>query len=76
LNAGGDGLGDSALQNYFAAHPRAGGDGMARCRLFHAPAGSGVVLTTGRRSHTYADRLHVMPIDRHGQPTTLDKAAT
>ena len=25
---------------------------------------AGVVLTTGTRSYTYADRLHVMPIDR------------
>ncbi len=25
---------------------------------------AGIVLTTGSRSYTYADRLHVMPIDR------------
>jgi uncharacterized protein len=36
---------------------------------------AGVVLTTGRRSYTYADRLHVMPIDRLWQPTTLNNAA-
>ena len=35
---------------------------------------AGVVLTTGRRSYTYADRLHVMPIDRLWQPTTLNNA--
>jgi uncharacterized protein len=35
---------------------------------------AGVVLTTGRRSYTYADRLHVMPIDRLWQPTTLHNA--
>lgn len=31
---------------------------------------AGVVLTTGRRSYTFADRLHVMPIDRLWQPVT------
>lgn len=35
---------------------------------------AGVVLTTGRRSYTYADRLHVMPIDRLWQHTTHDAA--
>jgi predicted AAA+ superfamily ATPase len=25
---------------------------------------AGVVLTTGRRSYTYSDRIHVMPVDR------------
>jgi predicted AAA+ superfamily ATPase len=33
---------------------------------------AGVVLTTGRRSYTYDDRLHVMPIDRLWQPVRLD----
>ncbi len=32
---------------------------------------AGIVLTTGRRSYTYADRLHVMPIDRLWSPVTL-----
>lgn len=32
---------------------------------------AGVVLTTGRRSYTYADRLHVMPIDRLWQPVAV-----
>ena len=27
-----------------------------------------------RRSYTYADRLHVMPIDRLWQPTTVNNA--
>lgn len=31
---------------------------------FHA----GIVLTTGRRSYTYANRLHVMPLDRLWRP--------
>ncbi len=29
---------------------------------------AGIMLTTGRRSHTYQDRLHVMPIDRLWTP--------
>ena len=29
---------------------------------------AGVVLTAGRRSYTYADRLHVMPVDRLWTP--------
>lgn len=29
----------------------------------------GIILTTGSRSYTYADRLHVMPIDRLWTPT-------
>lgn len=32
---------------------------------------AGIVLTTGRRSYTYADRLHVMPIDRLWTPVSL-----
>ncbi len=32
---------------------------------------AGVVLTTGRRSYTYDDRLHVMPIDRLWTPVVL-----
>ncbi|MCO5309495.1 MAG: ATP-binding protein [Austwickia sp.] len=32
---------------------------------------AGIVLTTGTRSYTYADRLHVMPIDRLWTPVTL-----
>ena len=32
---------------------------------------AGIILTTGRRSYTYADRLHVMPIDRLWTPVTL-----
>lgn len=28
----------------------------------------GVMLTTGQRSYTYEDRLHVMPIDRLWTP--------
>ncbi len=31
---------------------------------------AGIILTTGRRSYTYADRLHVMPIDRLWTPAT------
>jgi len=37
---------------------------------------AGVVLTTGRRSYTYADRLHVMPIDRIWRPVSLDQTET
>ncbi|MFT4166375.1 MAG: ATP-binding protein [Microlunatus sp.] len=32
---------------------------------------AGVILTTGRRSFTYDDRLHVMPIDRLWRPVDL-----
>lgn len=32
---------------------------------------AGIVLTTGMRSYTYADRLHVMPLDRLWTPVTL-----
>ena len=32
---------------------------------------AGIILTTGTRSFTYADRLHVMPIDRLWTPLTL-----
>ncbi len=31
---------------------------------------AGIILTTGRHSYTYADRLHVMPIDRLWTPVT------
>ncbi len=31
---------------------------------------AGIILTTGTRSYTYADRLHVMPIDRLWTPVT------
>ncbi|MGM0385697.1 MAG: ATP-binding protein [Actinomycetota bacterium] len=37
---------------------------------------AGVVLTTGRRSYTYADRLHVMPIDRIWRPVSSDRSET
>ncbi len=36
---------------------------------------AGIVLTTGRRSYTYADRLHVMPIDRLWTPVVLPSSA-
>lgn len=32
---------------------------------------AGIILTTGRRSYTYDDRLHVMPIDRLWTPVDL-----
>nr|WP_207782077.1 ATP-binding protein [Phytoactinopolyspora limicola] len=38
--------------------------------------GAGVVFTTGRRSFTYEDRLHVMPIDRLWQPIDIRSAPT
>ena len=34
---------------------------------------AGILLTTGRRTYTHADRLHVMPIDRLWQPVDLDQ---
>jgi predicted AAA+ superfamily ATPase len=37
--------------------------------------GAGVVLTTGRRSYTHSDRLHVMPIERLWQTIDLDAPA-
>lgn len=33
---------------------------------------AGIILTTGKRSYTYADRLHVMPIDRLWTPATAE----
>lgn len=36
---------------------------------------AGVVLTTGRRTYTHADRIHVMPIDRLWLPNDLGPAA-
>jgi predicted AAA+ superfamily ATPase len=35
---------------------------------------AGVVLTTGQRTYTQDDRLHVMPIDRLWQPNDLGSA--
>ena len=35
---------------------------------------SGIILTTGTRSYTYADRLHVMPIDRLWTPVKPEAA--
>ncbi|MBZ2198468.1 ATP-binding protein [Occultella gossypii] len=32
----------------------------------------GIILTTGTRSYTYSDRLHVMPIDRLWTPVTSE----
>lgn len=37
---------------------------------------AGVILTTGSRTYTYADRIHVMPIDRLWQTLDLDVATT
>ncbi|MGL5860769.1 MAG: ATP-binding protein [Phycicoccus sp.] len=36
---------------------------------------AGVVLTTGQRTYTHDDRIHVMPIDRLWRPTHLDSVA-
>ena len=33
---------------------------------------AGIVLTTGQRTYTHSDRIHVMPIDRLWQPLALD----
>lgn len=37
--------------------------------------GAGIILTTGNRSYTYDDRLHVMPIDRLWSPVSPLEAA-
>jgi uncharacterized protein len=37
---------------------------------------AGVVLTTGHRTYTHSDRIHVMPIDRLWQPIDLNDSAT
>jgi predicted AAA+ superfamily ATPase len=37
---------------------------------------AGIILTTGQRSYTHSDRIHVMPIDRLWQSTALDTSAT
>ena len=37
---------------------------------------AGVVLTTGRRTYTQSDRIHVMPIDRLWQPIDVNMGAT
>lgn len=54
------------------ANERAAGSdfrGLAQLRdLVGARFRAGIVLTTGRRSYTYADRLHVMPLDRLWRP--------
>lgn len=45
--------------------------GLAQLRDALGPRfAAGIILTTGRRSYTYADRLHVMPIDRLWTPAT------
>lgn len=36
---------------------------------------AGIVLTTGQRTYTYSDRIHVMPIDRLWQSVPLDTPA-
>lgn len=36
---------------------------------------AGVVLTTGQRTYTYDDRIHVMPLDRLWRPNDLDTRA-
>lgn len=36
---------------------------------------AGIILTTGTRSYTYSDRLHVMPIDRLWTPVLLSSGA-
>lgn len=37
---------------------------------------AGVVLTTGHRTYTHSDRIHIMPIDRLWRPNELDRHAT
>jgi len=37
---------------------------------------AGIVLTTGQRTYTHSDRIHVMPIDRLWQPIALDAPDT
>ncbi|WP_235020236.1 ATP-binding protein [Ruania rhizosphaerae] len=45
--------------------------GLAQLRDLLGPRfAGGVVFTTGTRSYTYADRLHVMPLDRLWTPVT------
>lgn len=45
--------------------------GLAQLRDALGPRfAGGTILTTGKRSYTYADRLHVMPIDRLWTPAT------
>lgn len=52
--------------------PAADFRGLTQLRQALGPRFSaGIILTTGRRSYTYADRLHVMPIDRLWTPITL-----
>ena len=49
--------------------------GLAQLRDALGPRfAGGTVLTTGTRSYTYADRLHVMPIDRLWTPATVEIA--
>ncbi|MDQ1293990.1 MAG: uncharacterized protein QG608_1873 [Actinomycetota bacterium] len=36
---------------------------------------AGVVFTTGQRTYTHCDRIHIMPIDRLWQPNDLDAPA-
>lgn len=45
--------------------------GLAQLRDALGPRfAGGIILTTGARSYTYSDRLHVMPIDRLWTPVT------
>lgn len=37
---------------------------------------AGVVLTTGHRTYTHSDRIHIMPIDRLWRPNELDRHTT
>jgi hypothetical protein len=61
------------------ANERATGPAFAGLQQLREALGSrfraGVVLTTGRRTYTYTDRLHVMPIDRLWQHIDLDTPA-
>jgi predicted AAA+ superfamily ATPase len=50
--------------------------GLAQLRDALGPRfAGGIILTTGTRSYTYADRLHVMPIDSLWTPIDLPAAS-
>jgi predicted AAA+ superfamily ATPase len=62
------------------ANQRATGTDVSGLQQLHDALGArfraGVVLTTGQRTYTHSDRIHVMPIDRLWQPIDLDVPST
>jgi predicted AAA+ superfamily ATPase len=62
------------------ANQRAAGTDVSGLQQLRDTLGSrfraGIVLTTGQRTYTHSDRIHIMPIDRLWRFTPLDTPAT